>query len=215
MEELAATGDINQYDVPNGRLSCTASAVCCARLFLDRDGALTRDDLHRVVRAGAHLYRKWWDGGNRRQALQCWADVVRTFPDLGVGWRNVFEANGAVPTAPTATAAPPPAPPLPPGHATFDDAVASLSAGASPRAGILTARGGSYGVMFAAPHWYVFDSHGTAGAGRAARPATLRRTADETAFRAYLLRDLMPHARGAEFQLALFERSAVPPRPSA
>ena len=207
MDELVA--DANQFDVPDGRLSCTAASVCCARLLLDKGAtSLTKDDLNRLLRAGARLSRQWHDAGGATAAassLQCWTDVVRVFPALLDGYRATYETNGffdasAVPPSDEYT-----------GYVAFATALDALAAH-SPQAGVLTAQRGSYAVAYDAPFWYVFDPHGTHHTSHAhhPQPATLRRTRDRALFHRYVACHVVDARPSTEFQVVLFTATPTP-----
>ena len=219
--ELVA--DCNQFDHDDGSLSCTAAAVCCARLFLDKGGAtFTKDDLHRALAAGAAVYRTWRrDAPVAAPTLQCWTDVVRIFPTVLEGYTATYETNGffAPPDPSTAAFG---------GYTSFTRALDALARSAPRRsAGVLTARQGSYAVAYDAPHWYVFDPHGTVDSGSSPSPppptsptspspppprapATMRRTAHRTTFETYVRDDVVRGGATTEFQLVVF---GVPPTP--
>jgi len=231
--ELVA--DCNQFDHDDGSLSCTAAAVCCARLFLDKGGAtFTKDDLHRALAAGAAVYRTWRrDAPPATPTLQCWTDVVRIFPTVLEGYTATYETNGFFASPDPSTAAFG-------GYTSFTRALDALARSAPRRsAGVLTARQGSYAVAYDAPHWYVFDPHGTVDGGSSPTspsppppltgspptspppspppppppsraPATMRRTAHRTTFETYVRDDVVRGGATTEFQLVVF---GVPPTP--
>lgn len=209
MDELVC--DTNQYEVPHGRLSCTAASMCCARLLLEKGGTgITKDDLHRALRAGGVLYHRWRKTVPS-DALQCWADVTRAHPTLLDGYAAVYETNGFLPANGGPDA------PLPQDAdanpfvlGTVDD-VLDAAAARGTRAGVLTAHHGSYAIGYERPFWYVFDPHGTACTSHATHvsPATLRRVRRREDFRRYLLTSVVPHAPAraatrAQFQAVLF-----------
>jgi len=91
MDELAC--DKTQFDFEHGATSCMAASMCCARLFLEKD--LRREDILRVLNAGATLYGRWASSAEgENNGLQCWTDVVNTYPRFLQRAKVVYEGNG-------------------------------------------------------------------------------------------------------------------------
>lgn len=155
MEEIVC--ERSQFDIPHGSLSCTAAAVTCARLSLDK--VLDRDDLLRVLQAGAKLYYSWRSSGTNFQ-LQHWRNVTDTFPAILEGCSVCGEYSGKI-------------------HVD-DDISCSLRSALRKlepnTSGVITSDNGSYALCHRDGMFYVFDPHGV-GAG-----ATYRRTKDPTLF---------------------------------
>ena len=81
----------SQFDIPHGSLSCMATSMCCARLFLEQP--LECADLERILEAGAKVYHQWSQENNTEE-MQCWTDVVKAFPPYLKNIRTVYEGNG-------------------------------------------------------------------------------------------------------------------------
>ena len=211
MEEFEC--DFSQFDVDGGTLACMPTSLCCARLFLDHTP--NREDLHRVIRAGALLQKQWADrecpasgtpaaptGG-----MQCWKDTVRMFPALvSHDVEAFFEGNGFVgATKPDDSKV----------TVLLSDVLDAADAHAQRRcAGVLTACNGSYCFATDGDFYYFFDPHGNGVRPNAG--ATMRRCPDRATFVDYLFRDLIPTAEGAEFHAVLLARrdpQTAPPDP--
>lgn len=188
MDEM--TCDYSQFQIANGSNSCMATSMCCCRLFLEQD--LQKEDLHRVLQAGAILYGQWRQNSANRDVhvQQYWTCVTKSFPNLLRGVSPVFESNGFFDRAVE-------------GGCTFDRVLAELSAGTGRRSGVLTSDGGSYALCYNAPFYYIFNSHG--GNPPNDDVAIFRRTRDRTLFRDYVVSDAVGNGT-AQFSVVLFDR---------
>jgi hypothetical protein len=194
---------LNQSDVDNGDIACTAIAACYVRLVLEAQpgSTLTREDLVRAIKAGAFLCGIWKGTDDaRRFGLQCWTDVRATFPDLFEGLVPTYEGSGQFGVVPEADDAF--------GRVAFSQALAefeAFNADGTPavRAGILTAAGRSFGLARRGAYWYVFDSHPRPG-------ATLHRSVGRVLLARYLTRELLQPAAGRRFHVTVFGLAAGP-----
>ena len=182
--------DYSQFQIDHGSNACMATAMCCCRLFLEQD--LHKEDLHRVLHAGAILYDKWrQQHKDDPHTQQYWTCVTKSFPKLLRRMSPVFESNGFFNKHVD-------------GGCTFDRVINELSSGTSRRSGVLTSDGSSYALCYDGDFYYIFNSHG--GEPPHEDEAVFRRTRDRNVFQAYVANEVVANS-SAQFSCVLFDQS--------
>ena len=182
MDEIVI--EFNQFEVENGSNCCMAASMCFARLFLDQD--IHRQDLERIIHAGAALYGRWLEKRDTYHQ-QYWTCVTRDFPAFLSNISCSFETNGFFDSNGTECTS------------SFDAVMCQLASGGVRRGGVLTCEHSSYSICFDGNYYYLFDPHGQRGGG-----AYMRRTKDVEIMKSFITSELVLSHR-SQFSCVLFE----------
>ena len=147
METLEASR--SQFDVVSGAASCTSASCLFARTALEK--APCKADLNKILDAAAIIWKQWKTRFPSCHTHQTWMDVKKTSPAIFEDVEVVYETNGYIGSTEE--------------HqdfllSTVGRCVDELQADET-RSAVLTTNNSSYGLLYRAPVYYFFDSHGS------------------------------------------------------